>query len=177
MTLHCGSLYWVLSGLQETAGTKDFSVPLFLDITLEAEPRLTERPWCFQNKFNDNVQRKKKEYWSGLPFSSLGDLPDPYFTLQCQGCIARTDTIWLASLKYLPSALAPSTAVLLEYIWREKLSAGLSELVTSEVTVHNRTFAGNGKSTVISVATDRLLPSPSHLFSQDHSFFLIVIFK
>lgn len=69
-------------------------------------------------------------------------------TAQWQSCIARTDTVWLASLKYLLSLLAPSTTVLLEYIWREKLSAGFSELVTSEVTVNNRTYAGNGKRTV-----------------------------
>ena len=33
-------------------------------------------PWNSLSK-NTGVVKKKKEYWSGLPFPSPGDLPDP----------------------------------------------------------------------------------------------------
>ena len=39
--------------------------------------RLFETPWTVAYQASPSTEFSRKEYWSGLPFPSPGDLPDP----------------------------------------------------------------------------------------------------
>ena len=39
--------------------------------------RLFVTPWTVAHQASPSMEFSKHEYWSGLPFSSPGDLPDP----------------------------------------------------------------------------------------------------
>ena len=39
--------------------------------------RLFETPWIVAHQASPSMGSSRQEYWSGLPFPSPGDLPDP----------------------------------------------------------------------------------------------------
>ena len=39
--------------------------------------RLFSTPWTVAHQAPPSMEFSRQEYWSGLPFSSPGDLPDP----------------------------------------------------------------------------------------------------
>ena len=39
--------------------------------------RLLATPWTVTHQAPPSMEFSRQEYWSGLPFSSPGDLPDP----------------------------------------------------------------------------------------------------
>ena len=39
--------------------------------------QLFETPWTIAYQAPPSMEFSRQEYWSGLPFPSLGDLPDP----------------------------------------------------------------------------------------------------
>ena len=41
------------------------------------QPCLTVAPWTVAYQAPPSMGFSRQEYWSGLPFSTLGDLPDP----------------------------------------------------------------------------------------------------
>ena len=51
---------------------------MFIDCVLVAQSCLTLcDPWTIAHQAPLSMELSRKEYWSGLPFPSLGDLPDP----------------------------------------------------------------------------------------------------
>ena len=56
-----------------------FLIFLFLPfaISLLSRVRLFATPWTVAYQAPPSMKFSRQEYWSGLPFPSLGDLPDP----------------------------------------------------------------------------------------------------
>ena len=48
-----------------------------LDVKLLSRVRLFATPWIVAYKAALSMEFSRKEYWSGLPFPSPGDLPKP----------------------------------------------------------------------------------------------------
>ena len=48
-----------------------------LDVKLLSRVRLFATPWIVAYKAPLSMEFSRQEYWSGLPFPSLGDLPKP----------------------------------------------------------------------------------------------------
>ena len=73
-------------------------------------------PWSVAFQAPLSMGFPRQEYWSGLPFSSLGDLPDPrmepaspalagrFFTAEPLG---KTETIFMKDLLCASSILSP----------------------------------------------------------------------
>ena len=57
--------------------------------------RLFATPWTLAHQAPPSMGFSRQEYWSGLPFSSPGDLPDP-------GIEPRSPTLWAGALPSEP---------------------------------------------------------------------------
>ena len=47
------------------------------EVKLLSRVRLFTTPWTVAHQASPSMGFSRQEYWSGLPFPSLGDLPDP----------------------------------------------------------------------------------------------------
>ena len=47
------------------------------EVKLLSRVQLFLTPWTVSNQATPSMEFSRQEYWSGLPFPSLGDLPDP----------------------------------------------------------------------------------------------------
>ena len=56
---------------------QDLSVKYVFDVKLLSRVRLLVTPWTVAHQAPPSMEFSRQEYWSGLPFSSPGDLPDP----------------------------------------------------------------------------------------------------
>ena len=52
-----------------------------LCVCLVAQSYLFATPWTVAHQAAVSMEFYRQEYWSGLPFSPLGDLPDPGIAL------------------------------------------------------------------------------------------------
>ena len=50
---------------------------LFTQVELLSRVRLFATPWTVAHQAPPSMEFTRQEYWSGLPFPSPGDLPDP----------------------------------------------------------------------------------------------------
>ena len=57
--------------------TKDKGTKVKVKVKLLSLVRLFETPWTVAHQAPPSMGFSKQEYWSGLPFPSPGDLPDP----------------------------------------------------------------------------------------------------
>jgi len=57
--------------------------------------QLFATPWTVAHQAPPSVGFSRQEYWSGLPFPSPGDLPDP-------GIEPRSSTLWADALPSEP---------------------------------------------------------------------------
>ena len=57
--------------------------------------RLFATPWIVANQVPPSMEFSRQEYWSGLPFPSPGDLPDP-------GIKPRSPALWADALPSEP---------------------------------------------------------------------------
>ena len=48
-----------------------------MEVELLSRVRLFVTPWTIAYQSPQSMEFSRQEYWSGLPFSSPGDLPDP----------------------------------------------------------------------------------------------------
>ena len=51
--------------------------PLIVEVKSLSPVRLFETPWTVAYQTPPSMGFSRQEYWSGLPFPSPGDLPDP----------------------------------------------------------------------------------------------------
>ena len=51
-------------------------------------------PWTVAYQATPSMGFSKQEYWSGLPFPSSGDLPDPGIEPMSTHIVGRRFTIW-----------------------------------------------------------------------------------
>ena len=72
-------------------------------------------PWIVGYQAPQSMKFSKQEYWSGLPFSSPGDLPNPGIkpwspTLQADALLSKPPgkPIFLLSAFYVPSSMLSS---------------------------------------------------------------------
>ena len=77
--------------------------------------RLFATPWTIAYHAPQSMEFSKQEYWSGLPFSSPGDLPNPGIkpwspTLQADALLSKPPgkPIFLLSAFYVPSSMLSS---------------------------------------------------------------------
>ena len=56
---------------------KWFILPLKVKVKSLSRVRLFATPWTVARQAPLSLGFSRQEYWSGLPFSSPGDLPDP----------------------------------------------------------------------------------------------------
>ena len=77
--------------------------------------RLVETPWTVAYQAPQSVEFSRQEYWSGLPFPSPGDLPDP-------GIETRSPALEADSLPSEP----PGKPLLMAIVLRILLLIGLS---------------------------------------------------
>ena len=54
-------------------------------------------PWTVARQVPLSMGFPRQEYWSGLPFSSPGDLPGPGICVSCISCISRRILYWCAT--------------------------------------------------------------------------------
>ena len=83
--------------------------------------RLFASPWTVAHQAPPSMEFSRQEYWSGLPFPSPGDLPDP-------GIEARSPTLWTDALPSEPPGNQPENP--------KDLIKKLLEL-TNSLTFHN----------------------------------------
>ena len=57
--------------------TKDKGTKVKVKVKLLSRVRLFETPWTVAHQAPPSMGFSKQEYWSGLPFPSPGNLPDP----------------------------------------------------------------------------------------------------
>ena len=55
--------------------------------------RLFATPWTVAHQFPPSMGFSRQEYWSGLPFPSPGDLPDPGIKTGCPALQADSLTV------------------------------------------------------------------------------------
>ena len=84
------SWYWTLHILRFCLSTHTYAFTLspFTGISLFVTPRVGAHQAPLSMEFS------RQEYWSGLPFSSPGDLPDPGIDLVCPALQADFFTYW-----------------------------------------------------------------------------------
>ena len=54
-----------------------FNIGKKVKVKLLSCVQLFATPWTVANQALQSMEFSRQEYWSGLPFPSLGDLPDP----------------------------------------------------------------------------------------------------
>ena len=54
-----------------------YSISCESKVKSESKVRLFETPWTVACEVPPSMEFSRQEYWSGLPFPSPGDLPDP----------------------------------------------------------------------------------------------------
>ena len=57
--------------------------------------RLFGTPWTVAYQGSPFIGFSRQEYWSGLPFPSPGDLPDPGIEPRVSGIVGRHFTVWV----------------------------------------------------------------------------------
>ena len=64
-------------GLQGPGSSRQRQLPPILDVSSLSRFRLFVTPWTVAYEAPPSMGFSRQEYWSGLPFPSPGDLPDP----------------------------------------------------------------------------------------------------
>jgi len=68
-------------------------------------------PWTVAHHTSLSVGFSRQEYWSGLPFLSPEDLPDPGIEPRCPALQARRFTVSATSEVFTPFQVAPKSGL------------------------------------------------------------------
>ena len=87
-------------------------------------------PWTIAHQSLISMEFSRQEYWSGLPFSSPGDLPDrDQIHISCVSCIASrffTILVWALNLMIVVVVQSPSFVQLFVSPWTAAHQVSLS---------------------------------------------------
>ena len=72
-----------------------FSLPRDTEVKSFSRVRLFANPWTVAHQAPPSMDFSRQEYWSGLPFPSPGDLPDP-------GIEPQSPALWADALPSEP---------------------------------------------------------------------------
>ena len=77
------------------SGSRAFALAKCMTLSI-SHVRLFSTPWTVAHQAPLSMGFPRQEYWSGLPFSSLGDLPDP--GIEPESPALQADSLLLSSL-------------------------------------------------------------------------------
>ena len=68
--------YWIIGFIERV---KTYTLPCKIKVKVKSlsRVRLFATLWTVEHQAPPSMGFSKQEYWNGLPFPSLGDLPDP----------------------------------------------------------------------------------------------------
>ena len=74
---NASTLIFLLWLLHSSSSSRILLLSHFSDTTSNSHVRLFVIPWTVAHRASTSMEFSRQEYWSGLPFPSPGDLPDP----------------------------------------------------------------------------------------------------
>ena len=81
--------YMYMYGWVPLLSTWNYHNIVYVKVKLPSHARLFETPWTVAYQAPPTMGFSRQEYWSGLPFSSPGDLPDPGIKPRDQTRVSR----------------------------------------------------------------------------------------
>ena len=103
--------------------------------------RLFATSWTIVHQAPLSMEFSRQEYWSGLPFPSLGDIPHPGIEPMCPESLALAGGFFTTEPLKLPATSLTNTSLFiftfsfgteqfLEDLWRDRSKSVISHLVS-----------------------------------------------